>query len=231
MDNASMAERFKEILMLRYEPVAVKLLGIDEAKPEGFTEPEENMSHCQTIMNARMGERYYLSSKKHGCPVGASSLGLMVTPDKVRDGRFHHKIGMFDSDDSAKAMIDARLENPVRCSATLVSPLKDADFEPDVVIIADYPERLFWFIPAETYDKGGRVNFSTAAFQATCVDATLIPLIEGHINFSFGCYGCRKRTNIQKDEAIVGIPGKDLERLLNNLEAIAEKPMTKAKRD
>ena len=53
--NKEYAEAMKGIMKLRGEPVAVKLVRKGEAWPEGYTEPEAQMSHCQAIFKAREG--------------------------------------------------------------------------------------------------------------------------------------------------------------------------------
>lgn len=230
MDNKQISEKLKEILYLRYEPVAVKLVHKGDEIPEIFDIPSQKIRHCQSIMRARKGESFVIPADIHACVVGGSSLGLLPTPEKVRSGEFHHNLGMFGSNEAASKMIEERVElEEGSIIATIVSPLKDAVFEPDVVIVVDLPETLYWLIPATTYEKGGRVNISTAPFQATCVDSTLMPLTTGRINLSLGCLGCRKATDIQNDEMLIGIPYKDLPQIVKNLEELHEGPMKKTR--
>ena len=228
MNNKQLSEKLKDILDLRYEPVAVKLIHKGEEIPELFEIPPEKLSHCQSIMQARKGEGIVIPADMHKCVVGASSLGLVHTPTKVRSGAFHRRLGMFGDNKAASKMIEERVElEEGSVIATIVSPLKDVDFEPDVVIIVDQPETLYWLVSATVYEDGGRVELSTAPFQATCVDTTLIPLVTGKINLSLGCYGCRRVTDIQNDEMIAGFPFKELQQIVNNLEEIHDGPMKK----
>lgn len=234
MDYAEISDKLVKILDLRYEPVAVKVVKKGEPIPEGDGEkyklPEKNIRHCQSIMRARKGEALVVPANKHACVVGASSLGLIPTPEKVSSGEFHHNLGMFDSTEAATKMIETRPAfDPESRIATVVCPLKDAKFEPDVVILVDRPETIYWIIPASTYFKGGRVNFSSAAFQATCADTTILPFLTGDINVSLGCYGCRRSTDIEKDEMIVGIPFNKIEEIIRALEKIHDGPMQKAR--
>lgn len=229
MDNKQMSRKLKEILALRHEPVAVKLIHRGETIPDGDI-PEKRLRHCQSIMQARKGECFVMPANKHACAVGGSSLGLLDTPAKVSNGEFHCNLGMFGSPEAAAKMIEERIELKAgSVIATVVQPLETASFEPDVVILVDLPETLYWLIPAATFGTGGRINISTAPFQATCVDATLIPVVSGRMNMSLGCFGCRRATDIGNDEMIAGIPGKDLPELIENLEEIREGPMKKAR--
>ncbi|AKB23830.1 hypothetical protein MSMTP_0361 [Methanosarcina sp. MTP4] len=230
MDYAEISEKLVKILDLRYEPVAVKVIKKGEAIPEGYNIPEKNIRHCQSIMRARKGESLVVTADKHACVVGGSSLGILETPDKVAAGEFHKNLGMFDSAEAAAEMIAQRPTfEPGSRIATVVSPLKDAKVEPDVVILVDRPETVYWIVPASTFYKGGRIGFSTAAFQATCADTTILPTLSGEINLSLGCYGCRRSTDIEVDEMLVGIPFGKIEEIVSALEKIYDGPMQKAR--
>jgi len=230
MDNAKISDKLVKLLDLRHEPVAVKVIKKGEKIPEGFIEPEKNIRHCQSIMRARKGESFVIPANKHACMVGASSLGLVPLPPKVKEGEFHSNLGMFDCSDAAANMIDQRSAFEEKSTiATVVGPLKDFKTEPDVVILVDLPETLYWLVPAATFFEGGRQAFSTAAFQATCVDSTIIPVISGKMNMSLGCYGCRRSTDIQNEEMIAGIPYQNLEKMIEALEKISDGPMQKAR--
>nr|WP_321498864.1 DUF169 domain-containing protein [uncultured Methanolobus sp.] len=230
MDNAEISDKLVKLLDLRHEPVAVKVIKKGETIPQGSDEPEKNIRHCQSIMRARKGESFVIPADKHACMVGASSLGLVPLPPKVKEGDFHANLGLFDCCDAAANMIDQRFEFEEESTiATVVGPLKDFKTEPDVVVLVDLPETLYWLIPAATFFEGGRQAFSTAAFQATCVDSTIIPIVSGKMNMSLGCYGCRRATDIQNDEMIAGIPYKNLEKMIEALEKIANGPMQKAR--
>jgi uncharacterized protein (DUF169 family) len=182
-------------------------------------------------MRAKNGESFVIPADKHACVVGASSLGLTPTPAKVEEGEFHVNIGMFESADAAANMIAQRSELEEGSTiATVVGPLKEFKIKPDVVILVDLPETLYWLVPAATFFEGGRQAFSTAAFQATCVDSTIIPMLTGKMNLSLGCYGCRRLTDIGNDEMIAGIPYGNLEKMIEALEKIHEGPMQKARR-
>jgi len=228
--HEELAAKLKTILGLESEPVAVTLIRDQMDIPEGYSLPEKNISHCQSIMRAKKGEMLYLPAEKHGCPVGASSLGLLPIPDKVASGEFHYNIGMFESPEVAKRMIDQREElEPGSVIGTAVAPLRDARVKPDVVIIIGLPEQLYWIVVASTYRRGGRMTFDTAAFQATCVDSTLIPLRTGRPNLSLGCYGCRRRTDIKPEEMLASIPFGMVEEIVGVLEKLSTGPIPKAR--
>ncbi|HII99952.1 MAG TPA: DUF169 domain-containing protein [Candidatus Methanomethylophilaceae archaeon] len=231
MDNREIAEKLKEALRLRYEPVAVTLVREGEEPPDGYKIPDKQMSHCQSVMAAARGEKFLLPSDMHSCKNGASALGMTEVPAKTASGDFYHSAGMFKNPEAAKRMVDQRSTVPFKVTHTAVGPLKDADRKPDVVIIEDIPERIYWVIPMALYHEGGRVDFNTAPYNACCVDVVARPLTTGRINISLGCFGCRKRTELRPEEMLVGIPFDEIPRMMDALENLSTGIMTKAVRD
>lgn len=228
--NAEYASKIKSIMQLNYEPVAVKLIAVGEDFI-GYVKPEHQMSHCQAIMRARKGESFTLIPEDLSCHVGSSALNMVETPAGVADGTFHHNLGGFDSPEAAAKMISEREVLDKKMIGEKVYPLKDADFEPDVIIIIDIPEKIYWLIPLITSEKGGKANFSMGSFQCTCEDITAYPYATQKPNISLGCYGCRRRTDMAANELAAGIPYGMIHDFVDRLEKFGSGIMQKAKRD
>ena len=229
--NNGYANVLKDVLMLRHEPVAVKLVREGEDFPQGYEEPEHQQSHCQAVFRAAEGESFCMPLASHNCMVGASALGMVPTSDKIASGQFHAGIGMHDSVEAASKMIADRMVVPDKTVGEVVCPLKDADFVPDVVIMEDIPERIYWIVPLTTAKEGGRVQFSTSPFQCACEDITAVPICTGRPNISLGCFGCRKKTSMQKDEMACGVPYSMIPDFVEHLERYKEGVMLVAKRE
>lgn len=108
-------------------------------------------------------------------------------------------------------------------------PLAEADITPDVVVVEAEPERVMWLALSSLFDEGGRLNFSTGVFQATCVDSTVVPYLTGKINATLGCYGCRDATDIRHEECLAGFPGGKLAAVVEALEALSVKAIPRAR--
>lgn len=229
--NSEYATVLKEVLKLRGEPVAVKLIREGEEFPGGYEEPVGQLSHCQAVFRARKGESFKLPLSCENCMVGASALNMVDTSEKVASGEFHAGIGIHDSKEAAAKMISDRLIVPYRSIGEVVCPLGVADFVPDVVVIADIPERCYWIVPLSTAEKGGRASFSTSPFQCCCEDVVAVPVVTGAPNISLGCFGCRKKTDMAADEMAVGIPYAMIPGMAGRLRRYAETVMPKSKRD
>lgn len=229
--NNSYAKTLKDVLRLRREPVAIKLIRKGEPFPEGMQVPEKQISHCQAVAGASNGSSFKLPLASQSCMVGASALNMTETPEKVASGEFHYSMGMHDSQEAVARMIAQRMIVPFECDGELVAPLKDADFIPDIVAIIDIPERCYWTVPLATAEKGGRIQFSTSPFQCCCEDIVAVPMCTGSPNISLGCFGCRKRTDMKADEMAVGIPYSAIPDYVDHLRRYESGVMTKAKRD
>ena len=229
--NREYAQVMKDVMKLRYEPVAIKLVREDEEFPEGYEEPAEQQSHCQSIFRAKDGKAFKMPLACHNCMVGASALNLIDTSEKIASGEFHAGIGMHDSAAAASKMIGDRMIVPFRSKGDVVCPLKDANFVPDIVAIDDIPERVYWIVPLTTAEKGGRMEFSTSPFQCACEDVVAVPMCTGKPNISLGCFGCRKKTDMKPDEVAAGIPYAMIPGFVEHLKKYKDGVMTKAKRD
>ena len=228
--NAGYASKIKSILQLNHEPVAVKLIAVGEDFI-GYSKPERQMSHCQAIMRARKGECITLKPEDMTCHVGSSALNMVETPDGVADGTFHLNLGGFESTEAAAKLISEREILDKKMIGEMVYPLKDANFEPDVIVIIDMPEKIYWLVPLMTNEKGGKANFSMGSFQCTCEDVTAYPYVTQKPNISLGCYGCRRRTDMTSNELAAGVPYGMMPDFINRLEILGSGIMQKAKRD
>lgn len=229
--NAKYASIMKKALGLRYEPVAVKLVGAGESYDSAGKEPEGQISHCQAIFAAKNGECLNMPLAKHSCHVGTSAMNMTDTPDKVKSGEFHAGIGIHDGPEGAKKMIADRLVPTKRSVGEIVCPLSKADFAPDVVIVADIAERIYWLVTLGTAKDGGRLHFSTSPFQCTCEDMVSVPIITKNPNVSLGCFGCRKKTDMKADELVCGIPYDLIPGYVERLGKYETGVLTKAKRN
>jgi len=219
-------------LGLTSAPVGVKFLRPGEALPEGY-EALPDHRYCQMLMEARRGRKVLLTPGNISCPASAAAFGFKPLPPKLASGEMLASFGIFGSPAAGKATIDSMQRLPPGAyQAVALGPLGQVEFEPDVVVIEGTVEQIMWVALAAQYRTGGRVEFSTAFLQATCEDATLIPLLEGRMNATLGCYGCREATDAGDDETVIGFPGAMLEQVVSGLRGLAVTaiPKVRAKR-
>jgi uncharacterized protein (DUF169 family)/NAD-dependent dihydropyrimidine dehydrogenase PreA subunit len=212
-----------EVLRLRWNPVAVKLIRAGAPLPD-VSMPRVKLRHCQSLMIARRGKSLLMPPQCHACPDGTHILGLTEIPPKLASGEMYIHFKKLDSMEAARRMISERPRLPDRSMrATLVTPLKDAVLTPDVIAIFAQPEQMMWLTMATSFYTGHRPTFQVSGFNAQCVETTIIPYLSGQFNISLGCYGCRASSDIGDDLMFMGIPLRQLPELIKGLQALGKK--------
>lgn len=231
LDRGAAARRMKEILGLETEPVAVFLLGArDDRADEAFTKVSGHR-FCQLLMRARRGESVMLTGGELACPAAAAAFGFRPLPQGLASGKGLVGFGIVAEPATGRAMFEGmpHLE-PGRIAAIAAAPLATVRAVPDVIVVEGRPEALMWLVLADLNVAGGARRLAdTAVLQATCVDATVIPFLDGRLNFSLGCYGCREATDLGPDESVLGFPAARLEPLLEALERLADKAVARSR--
>jgi len=219
----------ESILGLERHPVAVKFVAQGDLRPAGFT-VSPGRRYCQILMEASEGKKVLLTPENASCPASAAALGFKPLPQKLETGEMLAAYGIFASKEAGSNTIHSMPRLPAGAyQAVAACPLGEAPYEPDVVVLEARPEHLMWVALASVRQEGGRLNFSTAILQATCVDGTILPFLSGKLNASLGCYGCREATNMSEAECVLGFPGRDLERIVRELEELANKAMPRVR--
>ncbi|MGI9952689.1 DUF169 domain-containing protein [Moorellaceae bacterium AZ2] len=225
-DNKEKALKLRQLLSLRWEPVAVRLLRRGEKVPDGLGEPHMRLRYCQAVIAARRGYSIYLSPKWHACPDGAAILGLVEMPPKLKSGELYLRFRKLPDLEVARRMIE---ERPVweagEYSAVAIAPLGRASFEPHVVIFILWPEQAMWLCSADSYFSGERQVFETSSYNSVCAELTVRPMKTGRMNTSFGCYGSRASSDMDDFETFLSIPARRMENILSALEELARKAM------
>jgi len=228
MDLEKSAKVLTEILGLKYPPIAVKFFEKVEAL-DGFTLPGDRR-YCQILMGAREGQKLMLTADNIACPAAAWALGLKEPPSKLSSGEMPAAMGIFAGPAAVRNTLATmpRLEMG-KYKMVAGCSLAQAPFEPDVVVIESDPEHLMWVALAKVFEQGGRLDFSTAVLQATCVDVTILPFLTQKMNANLGCYGCREATNLTESETVLGFPIKDLGEIVSSLQKLNEKAIPRVR--
>lgn len=231
MKYQKLANELTNLLTLRWSPVAVKLLRPGEPVPENVYEPQVPLRHCQAITAARRGSCLYMPPAKHACPDGAAIMGLIPMSPKLRSGELYLLFKKLPTIECAQKMIASREEfAPGTYTATVLAPLEEASFEPDVVIFTLYPEQMMWLCCASSYSTGERHVFHTSGYNSTCADLTVQVMKSQKMNISFGCYGARAISDINDFEGYLSVPFAKLGELKESLAKLAVKSIPEARR-
>jgi len=158
LSNHEIQKIIVDTIGLEYPSIAVKLVRTDEELPERFEKPKTNMRYCQLLMEAKRGHNLMLITQNISCPAVLSAFGFTPLLEKIRSGGMLCALGLFDSKDAAAKMTGEmpRLQ-PRSYKAVVASPLEQAGFKPDVIIVEGKPEQIMWICLATLYNLGGRL--------------------------------------------------------------------------
>lgn len=220
----SMAERMQIILGLSAPPVGVCFMSDDDAVPQN-AERLQGYRYCQALMEARHGRSVLLDGDGIACPAAAAAFGFRPLPENLRNGKGLVGFGIVADAAVGKRMFENMAAvSPGEIQQLHLFPLDQAAELPDVVVVEDEVEKLMWLNLAYLHAIGGeRIVSTTAVLQATCVDSTIIPYLEGRLNFSYGCYGCRDATDLGGSETVIGFPVAVLPAMMEHLEYLNQK--------
>jgi ferredoxin len=158
-------------------------------------------------------------------------MGLVPMSPKLRSGELYLLFKKLPNIECAQKMIATRPEFEAgEFTATVVAPLEQAAFEPDVVIFTLWPEQAMWLCCASTYDSGERQIFHTSGYNSTCADLTVQVMKSQKMNISFGCYGARASSDIEDFEVYLSVPYGQMERLVKSVAKLAAKSIPEARR-
>jgi len=182
-------------------------------------------------MRAGKGEKIMITADNINCPASAAAFGFKPLPEKLSSGQMLYNMELFATPEASQKAMDSmtRLEQNEIHGIILYPLQEDMEIKPDVMIIKSLPEHLMWIALASIYKTGERLKFDSAIFQATCVDSTIIPFVTDEINSTLGCFGCRDATDIEDKESLMGIPYNMLDEIYNNLRALSEKAIPRAR--
>jgi len=204
------SSELKERLGLEKSPVAIKFILREEDIPEGIEKIGANIRHCEMVQKAAQGETFYATAEEQMCKGGASAIGLMETPEKIKTGEFYQSLGRFKSLGSAKRTMEEVPKIDPMMKAIIYTPLEDIKYDPDVIVIICKPAQAMKLAQAMVYTRGGRVEASFSGIQSVCADAVAGPFTQNTANITLGCSGSRQFAGIEEEEVIVGLNGENI---------------------
>lgn len=216
MDYGGIEERLSDALRLRRRPVAVTF---GESPPAGVprfagTEP----SGCSFWRLAASGRTFYTVSRDHyNCAIGSYTHNIPLPPDRARELdqtlTFMAGIGYLRMEE-----VPGISRLPRTPGIVIYAPLGDTPVPPDVVLFAGRPGRLM--LLQEAALRGGVGVQPSFLGRPTCM--ALPAALASGVIASTGCVGNRMYTDLGEDELYVAVPGRDLARLAEAVQTVAD---------
>jgi uncharacterized protein (DUF169 family) len=202
-------------LRLKKRPVAVRFL---DAPPSGVPKFEgAEPSGCSFWRIAAAGKTFYTVPADHyNCAVGSHTHNIPLPPERAKELdqtiSFMTDIGYIKMEEVPGIPQLARMP-----AAVVYSPLGEASVDPDVVIFAAPAAQIM--LLQEAAQRAGRAAHFPMLGRPTCM-AIPAAMANGAI-ISSGCIGNRVYTDLAEGELYAMVPGRDVERIADELETIA----------
>ena len=202
-------------LRLKKRPVAVRFL---DAPPSGVPKFEgAEPSGCSFWRIAAAGKTFYTVPADHyNCAIGSYTHNIPLPPERARELdqtiSFMTDIGYIKMEEVPGIPQLARMP-----AAVVYSPLGEASVDPDVVIFAAPAAQIM--LLQEAAQRGGCAAQFPVLGRPTCM-AIPAAMAKGAI-ISSGCIGNRVYTDLVEGELYAMVPGRDVERIADELETIA----------
>lgn len=215
VDYGSIERQLSQVLGLERRPVAVAFL---KEPPAGVEKFEGVMpSGCSFWRLAANGRTFYTVAADHyNCPIGSYTHNIALPPERAPE--LEQTLTLMGSLGYVKMEevpgIPRLSEQP---GAVLYAPLGDSPIDPDVVIFSGRPSRLM--LLGEAALRAGVSANAPLLPRPTCM-ALPAAMAQGVVTSS-GCIGNRVYTDLGEDELYAVVPGRDLARLMDELQTIA----------
>ena len=220
-DLKQLNDALNEYIRPQTFPVALKMCRSASELPEKVRVPSKDMKYpimvCQAVsMARRYGWMLALGKEDVACTAGAVTLGF-VDPAKYLDGSYSESLVPGSKERAAKrARLMERLEYG-KYSHLLVSPLQNASFQPDAIVIYANSAQVMRLVQAAT-NAGGDELSATSAGGMDCSDIMARTMLTDQCQFILPSGGDRVFGLTQDHEMLFTIPFSKIETVVKGLE-------------
>ena len=228
--NKNHSRELHEMLLLRFEPIAVKMVESESEVPGNALWPrrdlKKHMALCQAFSLVRREKKtVYLDKEAHWCwnPL----IGLGHVDCSVGTKQFDvvcSVLGMENIEDAR-----AFFENFPRLAlgkykGIVAAPLTDCMFEPDVVLIYSNNAQLRSMLWGIKYKTGKLVSTELDAIDS-CVYAIVPPMQTGEYRVTLPDIGEFERAMAEENEIILSVPKGRMDELISGLHFFQDRQM------
>jgi uncharacterized protein (DUF169 family) len=210
-------------------PLAVKMLGPGEAVPEGAKNPVRDFgvafSLCQAMaLSRKEGVTIVLDKNSQSCPIALAGLGL-VKPEEFLSGKFV-LAPVNQSAEARQKMVASLPRFPFgRYQRVLISPIKTAGFDPDVIVFYGSGAQVMRMIQAAVFSSGKALT-STATGSGGCLLPIVGSMLEGECKYIVPGNGDRRLGLVADGELAFGMPRERFEEVIQGLKLSSEGKQT-----
>ena len=226
-DFKGYGEELERRLQLRTSPIAVKLIKSEDEIPEGALRPMRDLGYhlalCQGFAMSRRNKKTMAMLKEdHWCYMPVIAFGLAEAPDFFLEGNTFYKFSVGDLDAARGLAKNLPSLESGKYIGVVSAPLRNTDFEHDLVVIYCNTSQLRCLLAAVKYKDGCLVT-STLDPGGACFQCTIPAIKTGECQVTVPCGGDRANALAQDDEMIFTVPRDKLDELVLGVRHFDEK--------
>lgn len=214
MDYRTIESWITSIVGLEKRPVAISFAA---KPPEGVARHEAMApSGCAFWKEAAEGRTFYTEHAHHyNCAVGCYTHSIPLPPERAHE--LPDTIDLMASLGYIKPEEVTGIQHLAQAPGAVVyAPLGNAPLPPDVVLFVGRPGKLM--LLQEAALRAGVGTGTSMLGRPTCASLPAA-LTQGAV-VSSACVGNRVYTELNEDELYLAIPGKELERIADELQTV-----------
>ena len=221
-----LGKKLEELLILRYSPIAMKLIWTEEDIPEGtlrpFRDRGDRLAMCQAYAMVRRSRKAITMLKEdHWCVWPLVSYGMV--PLDEDDYEYMGDKFFFKDPERSKRFL--REEYPMLASEKkpigfTIAPLRSCGYEPEIITIYCRPAQIRSILMATKFHSGEMLPVVLDPVDS-CVHSS-IPVLNGKdYNITFPDPGEYERGLTDEDEVMFTMRAEKLPELVSGLEILS----------
>lgn len=228
--NMDISRRLHDMLILRYEPIAIKMIKNESDVPTGAIRPKrdlgKHMALCQAFaMTRRDKKTFFIDKTSEWCWNPLIAFGLVECREGSDSFNLVCKFLGMNDPDAAKAFFADFPTLPYgEYAGILVSPLSACTVEPDVVLIYCNNAQLRQLVWAVKNITGKLISTQLDAIDS-CAYSCVMPMKTGDYRVTLPDIGEYERAGAEEGEIILSVPGKKLDELMTGMAAFYDRGM------
>jgi len=228
--NEHHSVELRDMLLLRYEPIAFKLIENENDVPACAIHPikdlGKHMCLCQAYaMTRRDRKTIYMDKTSEWCWCPLVSFGLVECSEGSKQFEMiSSRLGIKDQSEANKFFSNFPKLEFGKYRGIVTAPLNVCDFEPDIVLIYCNNAQLRSLLFAVKSLTGKIVNTQMDAIDS-CVYSTIPTLKTREFRVTLPDLGEYERAMADEDEIILTVPSEQMDGLITCLRTFDERNM------
>ncbi len=229
MSLAKIDEAMSTYVRHQTHPLAIKMLNCEDDIPQDATQPLRDygasFTLCQALaLGRRDGLTIVLDKDSQSCPIALAGLGF-VRPEAYLSGKY----ALAPTNRPAEAQKKAAEAMPRfefgKYKYILISPIRLASFDPDVILFYGNGAQVMRMIQAAVFASGESLTSSSSG-AGGCLLPIVGPILEGKCKYTVPGNGERRLGLIADGELAFAMPRNRFEEVVRGLKLSHEGKQT-----